>query len=415
VKKKGISSQQVIAVVIGNALEWYSFVVYSFMTILIARLFFPAVSHTASILAATATFGVAFCMRPVGGIVLGMYADRHGRKGALTFAITLMALSLLLIASLPTYHHIGLLAPLLMVCARMLQGFSAGGEFGVSTSMLVEMAPEHQRGFYGSWQMVGQMTAMMIGAFVGYMITNNFTDGAMDTYGWRIPFLVGLLIAPVGIYIRRNIKETHTEAEKIYGKRNHFWEHVREHWRQILVSIGLVVGGTVTTYINVSYLPTYAANYLGIPLRQAFMVLGFDVMIMVILIPLFGILSDRIGRKPILVTTLGLYLAVIYPLFYWLNLNPDWQRLFFIELVFCVLLAGFFGVFATAVAELFPKHIRSSGLGISYNLTVMLFGGFAQFIVTGLIAWTAKPIAIVYYLLFAMTISFIAAIFYIDP
>ncbi len=409
-----ISVRNMIAIVIGNALEWYDFVVYSFMTVVIARQFFPSLNLANSILATTATFGVAFCVRPLGGIVMGVYADRHGRKAALTIVIAIMTIALLMISFAPTYAAVGIFAPIFMVVARMLQGFSAGGQFGVSTSALIEMAPPHQRGYYGSWQMAGQMLAMWLGSIVGYIVTNVLSESQVESYGWRIPFMLGLLIAPVGLYLRSHLTEPSSQAGRLLHQKNHLWAEMRAHWRQVLVSMGLVVGGTVATYINVSYLPTYCVAYLHLPINTAFIALSVAVLVMVILIPIFGDWSDRIGRKKILVTSVLIYLIIIYPLFAWLVAEPSLSKLMIVELCSCLLLAAYFGVFAAAVAELFPMAIRSSGLGISYNLTVMVFGGFAQFIVTWLIESLHSPIAIVYYLIVSFAISFVAAIFYQD-
>lgn len=408
-----ITSKNIIAIVIGNALEWYDFVVYSFMTVVIAKLFFPAEHAANSILAATATFGVAFCLRPLGGILLGIYADKRGRKAAITLVIGIMTLAILMICVVPTYAQIGILAPMIMVLARMLQGFSAGGEFGVSTSLLIELAPKGQRGFYGSWQMVGQMLAMFLGAAIGMVLTETLTVEQMEAFGWRIPFVFGLLIAPVGYYMRYNLKETHRAAIS-KPQKNHFWQEMLAHWRQILISMGLVVGGTVATYVNISYLPTYATTYLHLPMEDAFTALGIAIIVTVLLIPIFGSLSDKIGRRPILLGSSFIYLILIYPLFSWLGADPTLPRLLVVEMTCCILLGAYFGVFAAAVAELFPIAIRSSGLGISYNLTVMVFGGFAQFIVTWLIEVLQTPIAIAYYLSTAIAISVIAAYFYED-
>lgn len=409
-----LTTKNITAIVIGNALEWYDFVIYSFLTVIIAKVFFPAVHSANSILAATATFGVAFCMRPLGGIVLGIYADKRGRKAAITLVIGMMTLAILMIAVTPTYAQIGIFAPLIIVLARLLQGFSAGGEFGVSTSLLIELSPPDQRGYYGSWQMVGQMLAMFMGAMVGALLTNFLTMDQVEGFGWRLPFMFGLIIAPVGMYLRSNLRETNRAAVKAATSKNHFWQEMRAHSRQILISMGLVVGGTVATYVNISYLPTYSAVYLHLNINDAFVALGVSIVLMVALIPYFGALSDYIGRKPVMLVSLTLYLLAIFPLFMWLTSDPTFLKLLAVELCCCLLLGAYFGVFAAVVAELFPISIRSSGLGISYNLTVMLFGGFAQFVVTWLIEELHTPLAIAYYLAAAVLISLVAAIFYTE-
>jgi MHS family proline/betaine transporter-like MFS transporter len=206
--RSGAKSPQIAAAVIGNALEWYDFIVFGFFTAIISRLFFPTESRYASLLLATATFGVGFFMRPVGGIVLGIFADRKGRKAALLLIIALMTAAIALIGLVPTYGTIGLAAPLIIVFARLLQGFATGGEFASATVFLIESAPAGRRGFYGSWQMVGQCLAALIGALVGALLTRALAPEALDSWGWRVPFLAGLIIGPVGLFIRRHVEET---------------------------------------------------------------------------------------------------------------------------------------------------------------------------------------------------------------
>ena len=204
---------QVAAAVVGNALEWYDFIIFGFLTVIIARLFFPADSQDASLLLTTATFGVGFFMRPVGGILLGVYADHKGRKSALLLIIVLMTIAIAMIGFAPTYAAIGVGAPLIIVLARLLQGLATGGEFASATSFLVETAPANRRGFYGSWQMVGQGLAVLIGALLGALITRTLTPQALDSWGWRIPFLLGLIIGPIGLFIRRHLQETEAFVE----------------------------------------------------------------------------------------------------------------------------------------------------------------------------------------------------------
>ncbi|MFO6373362.1 MFS transporter, partial [Pseudomonas aeruginosa] len=208
-------TRQVAAAVIGNALEWYDFIVYGFLSSLIARLFFPSGDEYTSLLMALATFGVGFFMRPVGGVLLGLYADRRGRKAAMQLIILLMTLSIAMIAFAPTYAAIGVGAPLLIVIARMLQGFATGGEYASATAFLVESAPPHRRGLYGSWQLFGQCLAVFAGAGMGALVTHCLDAEALESWGWRVPFLFGLLIGPVGLWIRRYMGETEAFLEAI--------------------------------------------------------------------------------------------------------------------------------------------------------------------------------------------------------
>lgn len=407
-KTKISHNKTIAALVIGNALEWYDFVIYSFMTVYIAKVFFPMVSDFIALLATTATFGVAFFMRPLGGILLGIYADKKGRKPALVLIISLMSLAMLLIAAAPSYLQAGIAAPFIILFARLLQGFSAGGEFGTSTALLTEISPANQRGFYCSWQMVGQTFGMLVGSISGMLLTFFLNTEQLQTWGWRLPFIFGMIIAPLGIYIRKNLHES-LPAKKPSFK---LAEQIKLHTKQILIATGLVAGGTAASYIHLSHMPTYAHEYLHLSMNNAFTGVTIGSLVIVILIPFFGWLSDRIGRKPILVSAISLYLILIYPLFHWLYLTPTFAHLILVQMIICTLLAAYFGVFACIVAEIFPTEIRSSSLSISYNTAVMLFGGFAQFIVTYLIHALGTPLAVTNYLIFTAVISLIAAICY---
>lgn len=407
---------QIAAAVVGNALEWYDFIVFGFLTVVIARLFFPAESQYGSLLLTTATFGVGFFMRPVGGILLGIYADRSGRKAALLLIIVLMTAAIAMIGFAPTYAAIGVAAPLLIVVARLLQGFATGGEFAAATTFLIESAPAHRRGFYGSWQMVGQGLAVLIGALLGALVTRNLAPEALDSWGWRVPFLVGLVIGPVGLFIRRNLEETDAFLEvrsaTVLGRG--FGATLIAQLKGALASIGLITAGTSSFYVILLYMPTFARIQLHVPLDQAFIAQSIGIVCMIVLIPLFGALSDRVGRKPILIASLALYFILAYPLFDWLRQNPSFAGLTIVQVVFCCLLGALFGPISTAVAEQFAARARSTVLGIAYNLAVMIFGGFAQFFVTWLIAVTGSPIAPAFYVMFGAAVGLAASFFLIE-
>ena len=404
-------TKQIAAAVIGNALEWYDFVVYGFLTVIISRLFFPAESEYASLLLTTATFGVGFFMRPIGGIFLGMYADRKGRKAALQLIIGLMTVSMAIIAFAPPYAAIGIAAPLLMVLARLLQGLATGGEFASATAFLVEAAPQHQRGFYGSLQMVGQSLAALGGALSGVLVTRGFSPEQLDSWGWRVPFIFGLLIGPVGLYIRRHLEETEAfVAARRTGQRQMVGDLLRQHLRGILVTFGLTICGTISYYVILVYMPTFANKQLHIPLNEAFIAQVIGLICMTIVIPLCGALSDRIGRKPVLIAAPVAYLLLLYPFFTWIHANPSFWHLALMQSTLCCVAGAFSGPISTAVAEQFPVGVRSTGLAVAYNMAVMLFGGFAQFIVTWLVETTGSPIAPAYYVMFGAVIGLVAAV-----
>ncbi len=397
-----LRSKQIIAAVIGNALEWYDFVVYGFLTVIISRLFFPAQNELTSLLLTMATFGVGFFMRPVGGIVIGMVADRKGRKVALQLIIFLMTLAIAMIAFAPTYAAIGAAAPLLIVLARLLQGFATGGEFASATSFLVESAPANRRGFYGSLQMVGQSVAALAGAISGMLITQNLTVQQIDDWGWRLPFIFGFLIGPVGLYIRRHLEETEAfvEVRDAGLKKLSLLTILRTHTRGVLASFGLVLSGTIMYYVVLIYMPTYAKTQLHIPLTDAFIAQVAALLCLATLTPMFGVLSDRIGRRPVMMAASIAYFVLPYPLFAWLQADPGLFRLAVMQIILCSAVAIGFGAISTALAEQFPARVRSTGLAMAYNIAVMLFGGFAQLIVTWLIGVTGTPLAPAFYVMF---------------
>jgi MFS transporter, MHS family, proline/betaine transporter len=409
-------TRQIAAAVIGNALEWYDFIIFGYLTVVIARLFFPAGSQYASLLLTTATFGVGFFMRPVGGILLGIYADRYGRKAALQLIIGIMTIAIAMIALAPPYAVIGVAAPVIIVAARLLQGFATGGEFASATAFLVESALPHRRGFYGSWQMVGQSLAVLAGAILGALLTRGLTPEALERWGWRVPFLFGLLIGPVGLYIRRYLEETSAflESRAELKEKLRLGTLVAAHVKEVLVCMGIVIAGTISFYVILLYMPTFASTQLHLTLSDAFIAQLVGLACMILLTPLFGALSDLIGRKSIIIGALALYLALLYPLFLWVHTHPSLQNLMIIQLVFCSLLAAFIGPFSTAVAEQFPARTRSTGLAIAYNVAVMGFGGFAQFFVTWLIKVTGSPIAPVFYVMFGAVIGLVAACFLVE-
>jgi MHS family proline/betaine transporter-like MFS transporter len=419
-KKKSI-----LAAVIGNALEWYDFLAFAFMTPIVAKLFFPnnpadPDNNINQILLTTAVFGVGFFMRPVGGIVLGLYGDRKGRKAAMVMVTGLMAVAIALITFAPTYAAVGIAAPLFIVMARLLQGFAAGGEFGTSTALLIEMAPPGKRGFYGSWQMTGQMIALLLGAAAGTLITEIFTQEQIMAWAWRLPFAFGLLIVPVAIYIRRNVEEPEAfvkmKAAQAAGtvRQATLGEMLKNHLRETLVGMGLVVTLTVSIYITFTYLTTFSTVTLKLPLRDTFLVQMASAAFMIVLMPLWGAFSDRVGRRPLMIGSLIGYLLVLYPAYSWLTSEPSITRLLVAQLSICVFVSVYFGVFSTVIAELFPANVRSLGMSLAYNIAVMIFGGFAQFIVTYLIRATGSPMAPAYYVMFGVVVGLIAACFIRD-
>lgn len=403
----------VIATVIGNGLEWFDFTVYSFFSVIISKVFFPTGDELTSYLLALATFGVGFVMRPVGGIVLGIYSDKHGRKAALSATILLMALGTLIIAITPGYAQIGLAAPALILFARLLQGFSAGGEMGSATAFLTEHAPAGQKGFYSSWIQSSIGLAVMIGAGLGALLSAWLSPEALESWGWRVPFLIGCLIGPVGFYIHHRMDETPAyQGEQ--APDSPLREVIRSYPRQTLISFSLIVLWTVCTYAILFYIPSYATRVLKLPSNVGFIAGLVGGLVLVIATPLVGRLSDRNGRRPwLLGSALAIFLCA-YPMFWLINAMPGLGSLLVFEVVLGLCISGYIGSILAVFSELLPARVLSTGLSVAYNLAVTLFGGFATFTITWLIATTGSNVAPAFYIMIAAAISMAGALLYRD-
>lgn len=402
----------IVAASIGNAFEWYDFIVFGFLSVIVAKQFFPSSNPTTSLLLTTGTFGTAFLVRPLGGILIGIYADRAGRKAALSLVIALMTIASLITALTPNYETIGMAAPVLIVTARLLQGISAGGEFGSATALLIEYAPPRQRGFYGSWQFFGQFVAAVVAAVMGALVTRVLPASFVAGWGWRLPFLFGVLIGPIGFYIRTRIEEPpvfrHAASAvepQVGGALGALWLGYRT---ELMIALGLVTFGTVAQYVLNLYLPIYAVRELRLPVDAPFVILIVTGVMRMILMPMFGVLSDRIGRKPVMTAGMALYVLTLYPLFMWVLAAPSLSRLLAVELVFSILMAASIGPSSTALAELFPTRLRGTGLSLAYNIGTAAFGGFSPFLMTWLIERTGDKATPAYYVTAAALIGLLA-------
>ena len=401
------TARTIPSVSIGNALEWFDIVVYGFLAATIAKLFFPAGNDTVSLLLTLATFGVSFFMRPLGSVVLGAYADRAGRRQALTLSIALMMLGTFVIGVAPTYATIGLGAPVLLVVARLIQGFSAGGEFGSATAFLAEQDPT-RRGMYTSWQMASQGATIILASGFGVLLSSALTADQLIGWGWRIPFFFGLLIGPIAIYIRRSLEASGdsapvaTEAQSS-PPANAFGAQKG----QMLTALGLVVLGTIASYTTL-FMPTFAVRQLGIPAPWGFTATLLVGAIQFAFVPVFGSLSDRVGRLPVMTTAAVLMLVAIVPGFMLLTSAPSPVTLLAVQGGIALITAAYLGPFAAAMSELFPARTRGTGLSISYSFGVTIFGGFAPFIIAWLIAQTGTPLAPSYYVAFGAVSSLLA-------
>jgi MFS transporter, MHS family, proline/betaine transporter len=393
----------VFAAAIGNVLEWYDFGVYVFFAATIGHVFFPGANHTTSLLASFGVFGVGFLMRPLGGIIIGRFGDTHGRKAALTLTIMTMAVGTVMVGVLPGYASIGMTAPVLLVVARLIQGFSAGGEWGGSTAFMAEWAPHGHRGWYASFQQASIALSLVLGSATGAVLSSILHPADLASWGWRIPFLFGIILALIGAYLRRNVDETpayRTATERPGGATEHsFWPALR--------AFGFTIHWTVAFYILLSYMPTFTSRHAGISQAQALWANVICVLVLMVLIPMFGALSDRVGRKPLLLLSCAFFIVLTRPLFSVILGEPGFAVIALIQALFGAAIALYSGAGPAAIVEMFPTLGRSSWMTPAYALSVAIFGGFAPFIATWLIALTGSPMAPAYYVMAASAVSFL--------
>jgi MFS transporter, MHS family, proline/betaine transporter len=394
-------SKLIAAVSIGNALEWYDISSYGYFAVYVAKAFFPNSDPTVSLLLTFGTFGLAFLIRPIGGVLLGAYADRHGRKASLMVSIVLMTFGTLAIAIMPSYATIGVLAPIAVLIARLVQGFSAGGEFGSSTAFLVEHLPE-RRGFIASWQFASQGFGQVLSSVFGVGLTSWLTAAEMDSWGWRIPFLFGILVGPVGIYIRSHLEDA-TAPPAV--KQNPVREVFLHQKFRVLLGIGALALSTAVNYLIIT-MPTYVVKTLNLPAVVGFEATLAGALAVTLLTPIAGIISDRIGRTTHMIAINLLLLASIVPAFLLLTRNPTPAIIILAVLWLATLKSLYFGPLAALMSELLPAATRATGLGLGYNIGVTLFGGMGPVIVTwlGTIAFIGD-LSPAYYLTFVGLLS----------
>jgi MHS family alpha-ketoglutarate permease-like MFS transporter len=367
---------------IGNLVEWYDWYVYSAFALYFAKSFFPKGDQTAQLLNTAAIFAVGFLARPLGGWLMGIYADKHGRKSALFLSVLLMCAGSLIIALTPSYASIGVLAPTLLVVARLLQGLSVGGEYGTSATYLSEVASADQRGFYSSFQYVtlimGQLLALALLILMQQFL---LTPAQLEAWGWRIPFLIGAGCALVAMRLRGSMEETQSfqNLQKKAPTKSPM-RRLLQHPRAILTVVGLTMGGTVAFYTYTIYMQKFLANTVGLSKDQATLISGAALFLFALLQPLVGSLSDRIGRRPILISfgVLGTILTV--PILTGISHTHDPLTAFLLIMAALVIVSGYTSINAVVKAELFPAEVRALGVGLPYALTVSVFGGTAEYL-----------------------------------
>ena len=415
-------AKAIAAITLGNGLEFFDFTIYSFFATIIGKLYFPVEGQLAQLMLAVGTFGVGFIMRPVGGIVLGAYADRAGRKAAMSLTLWLMTLGSAIIAFAPTYAVIGLAAPLLVILARLIQGFALGGEIGASTSLLLEYGSNETRGFYGSWQFVSQGLNTVCGSLLGVALAAALSTSALESWGWRVPFVIGMAMGPIGIYIRRHLDETLPGVEDgaasgsgvaaasrpalqsasqpaSHPASQPVRQLFREHSRVIATGVLTTIGGTAANYIVLFYLSTYAIRILHWPMSSALWAAWTAAVVTVICSPFAGALSDRVGRKRVLWVSRVLLIVAVYPAFMMINASPTVPVLLSVVAGLAVLVAFTAVPNIVMLPEMFPREIRATGMSIVYCLGVSIFGGFAQFFATWLIQVSGSNLAPAWYLI----------------
>jgi MHS family alpha-ketoglutarate permease-like MFS transporter len=380
------TAQRIKAIIggsIGNLVEWYDWYAYAAFAIYFSNSFFPDSDLNAQLLNTAGIFAVGFLMRPVGGWMFGSIADKIGRKRAMTLSVLLMSFGSLLIALTPTYETIGILAPILLLIARLLQGLSVGGEYGVSATYLSEMATEDRRGFYSSFQYVtligGQLIALGIQLILQKVL---LTETQLETWGWRIPFIIGAALSIIALYLRANLHETEAFENKkeINDKKKGTIKELLKHPKALLTVVGLTLGGTLAFYTYTTYMQKFLVNTVHLTKEQSTLISFISLFIFACLQPVFGALSDRIGRRPLLLGFGILGTLCTVPLLTALSTTTSMWSAFFLIMVALIIVSGYTSINAVVKAELFPSEVRALGVGLPYALTVAIFGGTAEYI-----------------------------------
>ncbi|PGW25494.1 alpha-ketoglutarate transporter [Bacillus thuringiensis] len=367
---------------VGNLIEWYDWYVYSAFAVYFSAEFFPKGDPTSQLLNTAAIFAVGFLMRPIGSLLMGRYADRHGRRAALTLSITVMAGGSLIIACTPSYESIGIMAPIILVLARLLQGLSLGGEYGTSATYLSEMASSGRRGFYSSFQYVTLVAGQMVALGVQIVLQQLLSEPDMKSWGWRIPFIIGAMGAVAVLWLRRTMDESEQFANIKSQKRESAGtvRALMKHPKAVLTVVGLTLGGTVAFYTYTTYLQKFMVNTVGLPKEVVSWINFAALLIFVVLQPIAGLLSDKIGRRPLLMAFGILGTLLTAPIFFFMEKTTEPIVAFLLMMVGLIIVTGYTSINAIVKAELFPTEIRALGVGLPYALTVAIFGGTAEFI-----------------------------------
>lgn len=365
---------------VGNLVEWYDWYVYAAFSLYFSAVFFPKGDSTAQLLNTAAIFAVGFLMRPIGGYLMGLYADRKGRKAALLASVLLMCFGSLLIALTPGYETIGVAAPILLVVARLLQGLSVGGEYGTSATYLSEMADRQNRGFWSSFQYVTLISGQLIALAVLLVLQQTLNEEQLHSWGWRIPFGIGAICAVVALYLRRGMEETESFTKSAEKRKESALRQLLQHPRELMTVVGLTMGGTLAFYTYTIYMQKYLVNSVGMSKADSTLISAATLFLFMCLQPVVGALSDRIGRRPILIGFGVLGTLCTYPILSTLNTVSTLWGAFWLIMAALVIVSGYTSINAVVKAELFPAQVRALGVGLPYALTVSIFGGTAEVI-----------------------------------
>jgi MHS family proline/betaine transporter-like MFS transporter len=403
----------VISGMIGNALEWYDYALYAQFCYIIGMHFFPdsEIRETLTF----AVFAAGFIVRPLGGVIIGNIGDKYGRRIALVIGIITMAIPTAGIGLLPGYETIGILAPILLTIIRLIQGFSLGGEFSGCISYIVEHAPMENRGLAGSASFVSMCAGMLLGLFTAFCFSYFMPKEMLESWGWRIPFIAGLFIGSVGLYIRKNLSESPLyKKAKAAGRlsKQPLKETLTKYYKELFIAIGLYITVTAPFYTATVFIGNFMKN-LGYSADQSSIISSIILIVMIIILPISAFISDKIGRKKVLVFAIILLIIFVYPLFMMLG-SMNFTYAIISQILFSTIISIYMGPIPTLLVELFPTSVRFTGVALSYNLAAAIFGGSAPMVAMLLSQWTGNKFAISYYLIILAFISLIVIKFYIE-
>jgi MFS family permease len=401
----------VVRVSLGNFLEMYDFMVFGYYAAAIGRAFFPTQNEYASLMLSFMTFGTGYLMRPLGAVVLGAYIDHHGRRKGLLLTLFLMAVGTLSIGVMPGYARIGLFAPLLIVAGRLLQGLSAGVEVGGASVYLSEIATPGRKGFFVAWQSGSQQIAVVFAAILGLILSSKLRPEQMAGWGWRVPLLIGSMLIPFLLLLRRSLAETDDfKARKRHPHAGEIWRSMVTNWRLVILGMMLTLTTTVTFYLITAYMPTYGTSVLHLSAAASMLVTLCVGVSNLCWLPLMGALSDRIGRRPLLLLFSAIAMLTPYPVLLWLVGVPSFERLLVVALWLSMIFGSYNGAMVVFLTEIMPADVRVSGFSVSYSLATGIFGGFTPAVSTWLIHETGNSAMPGVWMAFAGLMSLVATL-----